>query len=91
MTDGLKKREWIERAEQTASYHKDKLRIAVASKSEWKISDTARELNRSIGRVSEDLMVCEWLKSHRNQLERFKFMSDALDYIRAKKKEMRLT
>lgn len=86
MTDGLIKRDWIERAELTSAYHKEKLRSNI----NHKVSDTAEQLKRSKGRISEDLMIVEWLKTHRKQIEKFKTMIDALNYIREKKKELRL-
>ena len=86
MTDDLKKKAWIERAEETSTYHKNKLRVY----QDWRIEDTAKELGRSKGRVSEDLMIVEWLKTHSKQIEKFRVMKDALIYIKEKKKELRL-
>lgn len=49
---------------------------------------TAKCLNRSIGSVSQYLMLASWLKTHEKQLKRFKNAKDALEFVRNKKKEM---
>lgn len=53
------------------------------------IADTAIVLGRSFGSVCEDLMLASWMKSH-PRIEKYKTIRDALEFIRSKKKEMRM-
>lgn len=78
---------WQLRVRQVNNFHLDHLKVDP----KWRIEDTARELNRSIGRVSEDLMLAEWIRvdKHRVQLEKMKYINDALLYVR-KMKRMRI-
>lgn len=84
------KHKWIENVETTCTFHKEALRQANEKGTKWTLESTAKALNRSIGRVSEDLQLGEMLKTHRKQLEKFKNVTDAIEYMRNKKKEMRL-
>jgi hypothetical protein len=86
MTDDLKKIKWIERVEKTAHYHKERLK----ANSLHTLANTSKELNRSIGCISEDLMIYEWLKTHRKYLERLRSMREALEFVRERKKIMRV-
>lgn len=78
---------WIDRAAQVHSYHISQCK----SEQNWTIEKTARELNRSIGSVAQDLMIASWLKTHEKQLRRYRNMKDALDFIRDKKNEQKLS
>lgn len=55
----------------------------------WRVEDTARELNRSDGRISEDLMLASWVKTHPQILD-FEYVKDALVFVRNKKLKMKL-
>ena len=81
----LVKQGWLERAIAVHNYH-----VAVSKAEQgWTIEKTARDLNRSVGSVSQDITVASWVKTHEKQLRRFKSMRDALGYIKDKKREMR--
>ena len=80
------KRQWIERAKYTFRFHCSKIK---ENNGNWKLEATARELKRSIGSVSEDIIVASWLKTHQEDLEQFKYLKDALAFIRKKKDKMR--
>ncbi len=82
------KHQWMERVETTQSYHKEKLRL----NSKHRLKDTAKELNRSIGRISEELQLAAALKDEvmKKKLERFKHIEDALDFLKDRRKEQRL-
>lgn len=76
---------WQERVKGIAHYH------AVRCKEDPKhtLELTASELNRSIGRISEDLTIASWMKTH-PRVEKFKNPRQALDYIKMKKRELRI-
>lgn len=86
MLDSIRKRTWVERCRLTEAYHVSQLK----SDSKWRIEDTAEALQRSIGSVSQDLLLASWLKTHENQLIRFKRMKDAIEFVRQHKFELRL-
>lgn len=82
----LVKKSWVDRAIETARYHADKCKITP----HWTISDTATLLHRSYGSVNEDLQVVSWMKTHSDQIRKFKYIKDALAFIREKRKSMNL-
>ncbi len=53
----------------------------------WTLKQTAKALGRSIGSVSEDLMIARWYKIHPKRIEGFSTASDCLEWIRDKEKE----
>lgn len=81
------KSNWMETVIQIHQFHIHQLK----DESNWTIQKTAKALNRSIGSVSQNLLVADWLKTHEKQLRRFRCMRDALVFVRLKKKEMGLT
>ena len=81
-----KKEHWLDRAVQVFNFHVSQLK----SESCWTIEKTARALNRSVGSVSQDILLASWSVTHEKQLRRFKSMRDALDYVRTRQKEMKL-
>jgi len=82
-----KNQKWIERAKETYHFHKTKKLVD----SEWDTRKTAKTLRRSHGSVCQDLMIARWLKTHSNQIERFDYMYEALEFIRKKEKEAELS
>lgn len=76
---------WLDRAIQVYNYHAN---LCKEDKN-WTIEKTAEMLNRSVGSVSQDITVAQWVTTHGKQLRRFHSMKDALEYIREKKQEMR--
>ena len=84
--DSLTKQTWISRVRATADFHKEQLR----QNPNHTYRDTALLLKRSYGRISEDITLAEWLKTHAKQLERCKSIKEALEFVRMKKMEMRL-
>ena len=84
----MTKPQWMEKVEITATYHKTQLR----DNPKHRLADTAKALNKSIGRTSEELQLANALKDTemRKKLERFKFVEDALGFLKDKRKEMRL-
>jgi hypothetical protein len=84
MTPSLRKLDWLDRAVQVHNYHASHCK----TEKEWTIAKTAESLNRSIGSVSQDITVAQWVRTHEKQLRRLRSMRDALEYIKTKKREM---
>lgn len=80
------KQHWIERAVDIHKFHIQQLR----DESDWTIEKTAKVLNRSTGSVSQDLLLASWLKTHEKQIRRCSSMRDALEFVRDRRKEIRL-
>lgn len=76
---------WQDRCKAVAQYHASRCKVFP----DHTLAMTADELNRSIGRISEDLQLASWMK-HNPRVEKFKTTAQALDYIRTKKREMRI-
>lgn len=74
---------FIEKAKETYRFHRDKL----MSNDKWNTAKTAKALRRSIGSISEDLMIARWCRTHEPQLMKFRYAYEALEYIREKMKE----
>ena len=77
---------WIDRAIDIRVWHVQQCR----DDSTWTISKTATALNRSIGSISQDLLIASFLKTHEKQIKRCSSMRDALAYIRGIVREMEL-
>ena len=77
---------WLDRAIEIHRFH-----ISLCKEdSSWTIAKTAQALNRSLGSVSQDLLLASWTKTHEKQLRRFSSMKDALAFVKSKQKEMKL-
>jgi hypothetical protein len=74
---------WIEKAKETYRYHRSKL----LSNDKWTVGQTAKSLRRSLGSISEDLLIARWCRTHEKQIEKFKYAYEALEFIREKQKE----
>ena len=67
------------------NFHASQLR----EDSSWTMEKTAKALHRSIGSISQDMLLASWLRTHEKQLRRFSSAKDALQFIRSRKKELR--
>jgi len=76
-------RKWIERAKETYRFHREKLLV----NPKWTTVQTSKSLRRSLGSISEDLLIARWSRTHEVQLEKFKYGYQALEWIREKQKE----
>lgn len=85
MQNPAKKITWQERVHLVHLFHTSHLK----EDANWTIAKTAKELNRSIGRVSEDLTIVRWMRTY-PQLEKMKSPQDALEFIKKKKREMEI-
>lgn len=81
----LVKLTWQQRVKAISQYHASRCK----DDENHTLEDTAKELNRSIGRISDDLQLASWMKTH-PRVEKFKNPTQALGWIRDKKKEMRI-
>lgn len=77
---------WLDRARETSRFHYSNLKETPS----WTLSKTAALLKRSIGSISEDLLIASWLKTHSKEIEKFEYARDALEFIREKKMKMNL-
>jgi hypothetical protein len=80
------KQHWVTKCIDIHNFHVSQLR----SESNWTVEKTAKALCRSVGSVSQDLLLASWLKTHEKQLKRFRNAKDALEFVRSRKKEMRI-
>lgn len=80
------KQNWVTKAVEIHNFHVTQIK----TEPNWTVEKTAHALCRSVGSVSQDLLLASWLKTHEKQLKRYKNAKDALDFVRSKKKEMRV-
>lgn len=74
----MQQQEWIKKAIATHIFHVTKARDNPA----WKLANTAKYLRRSIGSVSQDILIARWLRTHEEEIKSFEFAKDALAWIR---------
>ena len=79
------KQSWISKCIDIHNFHVAQIK----SEPNWTVEKTAKALCRSVGSVSQDLLLASWLKTHEKQLKRYKNAKDALEFVRGKKKEMK--
>ena len=79
---------WQSRCKATAKIHKDYLRVD----NKWTVRDTAKELNRSLSGISNDLVIAQWLDdvTHGAKVNKLGSIDEALKFIRAEKLKIRL-
>jgi hypothetical protein len=75
---------WQEKVIQVADFHKEK----VKKNGTHGIIATGRMLNRAYGAVQEDIMIMDWYRTYPKLLD-FDTRQEAVNWIRAKKKEIR--
>lgn len=73
---------WLQRARKTGEFHARMLRENDA----WTADETARVFDRKKSSIYDDLLICQWLKSHERELTRFRTLEQALLFIRSKRK-----
>lgn len=79
------KQHWINRCVEIHNFHVAQVKAEIG----WTVEKTAKALQRSVGSVSQDLLIASWLKTHEKKIKRFKCMKDALEFIRECKHEMK--
>lgn len=78
--------DWLDTVKETYKLHIDNLTTAHnAYGKKWRVRDTANLQKRSVGMVSEDLLIAQWLKTHSSTIESFEYRSEALEFIRKRK------
>lgn len=78
---------WIDQSIEIRKFHIQQLK----DESNWTLEKTAKVLQRSIGSVSQFLLIASWLKTHDKQIRKFNSMKDALVFIRAKQREHKIS
>lgn len=74
---------FLVKAKETQNIHAANLK----HNDDWTLKKTAKALSRSIGSISEDLMIVRWWRIHPRRVENFTTASDCLEWIRDKEKE----
>jgi len=80
-----KKSTWLELAIEIYSFHTSQLK----DDKSWTIRKTAKDLNRSLGSVSQSITIGSWYKTHEKQLKRFNSLKEAMNFIRDRNYEQR--
>lgn len=75
------KPDWLDRVKATHAFHITKLR----EDSKWTVTKSAKALNRSIGSVSQELVVFGWLKSHYDEMIKIEYFHEVIEWVRKKK------
>lgn len=86
MKQSLVKETWLVKALETNKYYIGRCR----DNPKQTLSETAKELKRSTGSISEDLLIASWYKTHSIQLEKFDYAKDALKFIRERHRYIKL-
>lgn len=79
------KQDWITTCIDIHNFHVSQ----VKAEPNWTIEKTATSLCRSVGSVSQNLLLASWFRTHEKQLRKFRNCKDAIEFIRAKKREMK--
>jgi hypothetical protein len=74
---------FLEKAKETYKFHRAKL----LSNDRWNTTLTAKALRRSIGSISEDLMIARACREYEKEIEKFKYAYQAIEFIREKNEE----
>lgn len=74
---------YLEKAKETYAYHRKML----LSTDKWNTTKTAKALRRSIGSISEDLMIARACRTYEKELMKIKYACDALEWLREKARE----
>jgi hypothetical protein len=78
------KQHWITNCIDIHNFHVSQMK----AEPNWTVEKTSKALCRSTGSVSQCLLLASWLKTHEKQLRRFRNAKDALEFVRAKKREI---
>lgn len=78
------KRSWQDRVKAVHFYHLEQLRKDIS----WSVRDTAKELNMSIGTISENIQLAEFLRSYESELSILRNYVDALAWMKEKKLQL---
>lgn len=76
---------WVERVRLVGAFYESQLRENPG----YTLEELSKELKRSQGRLSEDLMLCKFMRTH-PKVETFRNIRDAVDFCKKIKKERRM-
>lgn len=77
---------FLHKAKETYKVHRSKL----LSDETWTISQTAKFLHRSMGSVCEDLLICKWYKTNPDDMDKFDYAYEAINWIRVMERKQEL-
>ena len=81
---GTNRPEWIDKAIQVHNVHVVRLK----ANPQWRLSDTAKLLHKSVGFTCEYVKAAQWLRSHSRQLSKMNSFTEAIEFIREKELEL---
>ena len=79
-----RKEHWTEKVIAVYNFHVERLRVDKS----WTLQNTADELGRSLGTISQYIMLAHWLRTHENKLRSFKSSTAAIEWVKDKKREL---
>jgi len=79
-----KKLAWQQKVRDILAFHIE----CIHRNKSWTLKDTARELNRSVGGISQDINLAYYMRSH-PEMGELKNYVDAVEWMRAKKYALR--
>lgn len=82
----IAKLDWLELAKEIHHFHVQQIK----DEGRWTIEKTARMLNRSVGSVSQYLLIAEYYKVFEKDLKKVNGMKEAVEFIKQKQREHRL-
>jgi len=78
-----RKQAWLETCINIHNFHVERIRID----EKWNYRDTAAELDRSLGSVSQCIKVARWVKTHQSKIQSFSDLKSCLEWIREMEKD----
>lgn len=81
-----KKQTWLERVRATEEYHRSQLML----NKKWRLEDTAIQLHRAFGSISQDLLIASWLRTHETKISKFKTFTEAIEFVREAERQRKL-
>lgn len=76
---------WLQRARKTGEFHARMLKENDA----WTVEETAAVFDRKKSSVYDDLLICQWLKTHERELLKIRTFGQAIAFIRSRRKIMK--
>lgn len=80
-------KDWLIRVKSIYNFHIGKLRD---SNTKWTMIDSSKALGCSVGLVSESILIGTWLHTHSEEIEKFEFRKEALEYLRSAERRQKM-
>ncbi len=78
-----RKQGWLQQCINIHNFHVEHIKL----NEDWTYRDTAKELKRSVGSVSQAIKVSRWFRTHPNKIATFQDLKSCLEWIREKDME----